>query len=117
MKRRAQKAFEAFQLISERWLTLKYPHPLLSIGLKSSTGAMLLFQQLVEMHRNRPPKPLTLYTLFSVLAVHIITTADRAFSLAKQRQDILPTLPRITRVSPMVIIVGLTTHIDHAVDR
>ena len=65
---------------------------------------------------DRPGQALLLDAQFAVLAVE--GTAQRVVVLraAKQRQDVVPTPADIAELAPAVIVGGLATHIDHAVD-
>ncbi|MCY1523107.1 hypothetical protein D9M68_579920 [compost metagenome] len=76
-----------------------------------------LRRRLLEGIQQRPRQALALHPPFAAGAVQFADAAEMVLHAVEQRQQLLPAPARIALGHPLVVVAGLATHIDHAVDR
>lgn len=76
-----------------------------------------LRRRLLEGIEQLPGEPLAFYPPFAAGAVHFAGPGEMVLHPAEQRQQLSPAPARIAFGHPLVVVAGLATHVDHAIDR
>ena len=72
--------------------------------------------RLTKRIEDRPRQALLLYAPLTALVVEFRAAGKMVFALFEQRQYVFPSPARVARRRPAIVVLGLATHVDHAVD-
>ncbi|MNM17748.1 hypothetical protein D3C81_280300 [compost metagenome] len=115
---RAQKGLGRIPANAGALVNLKVSTALIIAAVEiSNPGDTTLRSGITEGIENRPGVALLLNPPFTRTAVDITGTGKVVFAGFEQRQDIVPGPTGVALLGPPVVVTGLATHVDHAIDR
>ena len=75
-----------------------------------------LGRRLAKSGQNFPIDTRFLNSPFAICTVHVIAAGKMVFSYAEIGQNVVPGPAHVAHLPPLIIVPGLSAHVDHAVD-